>query len=126
MTPRGDGKRAACDELGSFFYDDTSLIVLENTDKVHNLVVCTLCSCRAYGAAIDLASRRRGDRITGANAQTLRRRWSFRVPAAALAEALRGERFGADLPRWPGAEGAAALGSNDCVSGAIGGPAVCS
>jgi nitrile hydratase len=37
--------RAACEELGISFYDDTRLIVLENTDKVHNLVVCTLCSC---------------------------------------------------------------------------------
>ena len=26
-------------------YDGTRLIVLENTDKVHNFVVCTLCSC---------------------------------------------------------------------------------
>jgi len=37
--------RAACEELGISFYDDTGLIVLENTDHVHNLVVCTLCSC---------------------------------------------------------------------------------
>jgi len=37
--------RAACEELGITCYDDTGLIVLENTDKVHNLVVCTLCSC---------------------------------------------------------------------------------
>ena len=37
--------RAACEALGITFYDDTGLIVLENTDKVHNLVVCTLCSC---------------------------------------------------------------------------------
>ena len=37
--------RAACEELGITFYDDTQLIVLENTDKVHNLIVCTLCSC---------------------------------------------------------------------------------
>ena len=37
--------RAACEELGITFYDDTGLIVLENTDKIHNLVVCTLCSC---------------------------------------------------------------------------------
>ena len=37
--------RAACEELGISFYDDTQLIVLENTDGVHNLVVCTLCSC---------------------------------------------------------------------------------
>src|SRR6478609_5165472 len=35
--------RAACEELGISFYDDTRLIV--NTDKVHNLIVCTLCSC---------------------------------------------------------------------------------
>ncbi len=37
--------RHACEELGITFYDDTSLIVLENTDAVHNLIVCTLCSC---------------------------------------------------------------------------------
>jgi nitrile hydratase alpha subunit len=38
--------RKACEEVfGITFYDDTSLIVLENTDKVHNLIVCTLCSC---------------------------------------------------------------------------------
>ncbi|MEG3086884.1 nitrile hydratase subunit alpha [Sphingomonas sp. PB4P5] len=37
--------RAACEELGISFYDDTGLIVLENTAEVHNLIVCTLCSC---------------------------------------------------------------------------------
>jgi nitrile hydratase len=38
--------RAACEqEFGITFYDDTDLIVLENTEKVHNLIVCTLCSC---------------------------------------------------------------------------------
>lgn len=37
--------RGACEELGISFYDDTGLIVLENTDRVHNLIVCTLCSC---------------------------------------------------------------------------------
>jgi nitrile hydratase len=37
--------RAACEELGISFYDDTQLIVLENTAEVHNLIVCTLCSC---------------------------------------------------------------------------------
>jgi len=37
--------RSACEELGISSYDDVELIVLENTDKVHNLVVCTLCSC---------------------------------------------------------------------------------
>ena len=37
--------RTACEELGISFYDDTQLIVLENTDRVHNLIVCTLCSC---------------------------------------------------------------------------------
>jgi nitrile hydratase alpha subunit len=39
-----DGRRA-CEELGISFYDDTQLIVLENTENVHNLIVCTLCSC---------------------------------------------------------------------------------
>jgi hypothetical protein len=37
--------RIACEELGISFYDDTQLIVLENTAAVHNLIVCTLCSC---------------------------------------------------------------------------------
>ena len=37
--------RTACEELGITFYDDTQLIVLENTSNVHNLIVCTLCSC---------------------------------------------------------------------------------
>jgi len=37
--------RKACEEMGISFYDDTQLIVLENTDRVHNLIVCTLCSC---------------------------------------------------------------------------------
>jgi nitrile hydratase alpha subunit len=37
--------RSACEEPGISFYDDTGLIVLENTEKVHNLIVCTLCSC---------------------------------------------------------------------------------
>jgi len=40
-----DNGRQACEELGVTFYDDTLLIVLENTDKVHNMIVCTLCSC---------------------------------------------------------------------------------
>ena len=38
--------RAACEtHFGISFYDDTRLIVLENTPAVHNLIVCTLCSC---------------------------------------------------------------------------------
>jgi len=37
--------RTACEELGIDFFEDTQLIVLENTDKVHNFIVCTLCSC---------------------------------------------------------------------------------
>ncbi|QYA17452.1 nitrile hydratase subunit alpha [Rhizobium sp. AB2/73] len=39
-----DGRKG-CEELGISFYDDTQLIVLENTKDVHNLIVCTLCSC---------------------------------------------------------------------------------
>ena len=31
--------------MGITFYDSTQLIVVENTDTVHNLLVCTLCSC---------------------------------------------------------------------------------
>ena len=37
--------RATLEELGIDFFEDTQLMVLENTDGVHNLVVCTLCSC---------------------------------------------------------------------------------
>jgi nitrile hydratase alpha subunit len=37
--------RTACEEFGISFYDDTELTVLENTPAVHNLIVCTLCSC---------------------------------------------------------------------------------
>jgi nitrile hydratase alpha subunit len=37
--------RATLEELGIDFFEDTQLMVLENTDSVHNLVVCTLCSC---------------------------------------------------------------------------------
>jgi nitrile hydratase len=40
-----DNGRTACEEFGISFYDDTQLIVLENTDQIHNLIVCTLCSC---------------------------------------------------------------------------------
>jgi nitrile hydratase alpha subunit len=36
---------AACEELGISMYDGTKLIVLANSDTVHNVVVCTLCSC---------------------------------------------------------------------------------
>jgi nitrile hydratase len=35
---------AAVAELG-FAFDGLELVVVENTDKVHNMVVCTLCSC---------------------------------------------------------------------------------
>lgn len=37
--------RKACEEFGISSYDETELIVLENTEHVHNLIVCTLCSC---------------------------------------------------------------------------------
>jgi nitrile hydratase len=37
--------RSACEEFGISFFEDTQLMVVENTDKVHNLLVCTLCSC---------------------------------------------------------------------------------
>ncbi len=37
--------RATVEDLGISFYDDTGLVVLENTPEVHHLIVCTLCSC---------------------------------------------------------------------------------
>ena len=37
--------RAAVGEFGIDLFENTELIVLQNTDKVHNLIVCTLCSC---------------------------------------------------------------------------------
>jgi nitrile hydratase alpha subunit len=36
---------AAVGELGVSMYDGTRLVVMENTPRVHNMVVCTLCSC---------------------------------------------------------------------------------
>jgi nitrile hydratase alpha subunit len=40
-----NGRSACEEEFDISFYDDTQLIVLENTGTVHNLIVCTLCSC---------------------------------------------------------------------------------
>ncbi len=36
---------AAAMEMGITIYDDTDFTVLENTEKIHHMVVCTLCSC---------------------------------------------------------------------------------
>ncbi len=36
---------AAIAELGYDFAADTGLVALENTDEMHHVVVCTLCSC---------------------------------------------------------------------------------
>lgn len=36
---------AACDEIGIDTASINHLVVLENTDEVHYMVVCTLCSC---------------------------------------------------------------------------------
>ena len=44
--------RAGCEELGISFYDDTQLIVLENTQEVHNLIVCTLCRSQQSGLSV--------------------------------------------------------------------------
>ena len=35
---------AACEEMG-YSMDGLKLVVVENTDSVHNVIVCTLCSC---------------------------------------------------------------------------------
>jgi len=39
---------AAIDELGYLGYATSHLKAVENTDRVHNLVVCTLCSCYPF------------------------------------------------------------------------------
>ena len=39
-----DNGTAAVEEMG-FTMGDTELIVVENTPDVHNMIVCTLCSC---------------------------------------------------------------------------------
>ena len=40
---------AAARELGFDFPEhNRNLVVLENTPTVHNVIVCTLCSCTAY------------------------------------------------------------------------------
>lgn len=39
-----DGVAAAL-EMAITIYDETDFTVLENTDKIHHMVVCTLCSC---------------------------------------------------------------------------------
>jgi nitrile hydratase len=36
---------AACAEMGIGGLQGEEMVVLEDTDKVHNLIVCTLCSC---------------------------------------------------------------------------------
>jgi len=40
-----DNPKAACAEMGLDAASLTELVVLENTDRQHHLVVCTLCSC---------------------------------------------------------------------------------
>jgi nitrile hydratase len=35
----------ACQELGISGLQGEDMVVLENTDSVHNIIVCTLCSC---------------------------------------------------------------------------------
>jgi len=40
-----DDPKAACAEMGVDATSLTEFVVLENTEKIHNLVVCTLCSC---------------------------------------------------------------------------------
>jgi nitrile hydratase len=40
-----DDATAVVEQSGMDNYDDTRFIVLEQTPREHNLVVCTLCSC---------------------------------------------------------------------------------
>jgi nitrile hydratase alpha subunit len=36
---------AAAEEMGITIYDNTAFTVLEDTEDIHNVIVCTLCSC---------------------------------------------------------------------------------
>jgi len=36
---------AACDEMGISGLQGEDMVVVENTDQIHNVIVCTLCSC---------------------------------------------------------------------------------
>lgn len=40
-----DNGVTAAKEMGIDMYDDTDFSVVENTDTVHHVIVCTLCSC---------------------------------------------------------------------------------
>ncbi|HTL07103.1 MAG TPA: nitrile hydratase subunit alpha [Chitinophagaceae bacterium] len=40
-----DNGVAAAKEMGIDMYDDTDFSVVENTETVHHVIVCTLCSC---------------------------------------------------------------------------------
>ncbi|MFD4194139.1 nitrile hydratase subunit alpha [Amycolatopsis thermoflava] len=40
-----DDASAACAEMGIGGLQGEEMVVLENTEKVHNIIVCTLCSC---------------------------------------------------------------------------------
>ena len=102
--------RGACEELGVTFYDDTGLIVLENTEKVHNLVVCTLVLLLPAPAARPAArmvqaetlSRARGDRAARAACRIRhhhpgrrgdpRRRFDVRLALPRAAAPARGHR----------------------------------
>jgi hypothetical protein len=46
---------AAAQEIGITMYDRDPVIVMANTPQVHNLVVCTLCSC--YPRAVMASGR---------------------------------------------------------------------
>lgn len=40
-----DDATSACAEMGVGGMQGEDMVVVENTDKVHNMIVCTLCSC---------------------------------------------------------------------------------
>ncbi len=43
------GAKAAIQELGIDFAQDAMLVAIENTERLHHVVVCTLCSCYPRG-----------------------------------------------------------------------------
>ena len=102
----GDGTKAIL-ELGYSGIQGEDMVVVENTPEVHNMVVCTLCSCYPWptlglppelvqGASLQVA---RGDRPAGRFEGVWRRASEGRRGARL------GQQRGASLPGSPGATG---------------------
>jgi nitrile hydratase len=76
---------AACRELGISGLQGEDMVVVENTDTVHNVIVCTLCSCYPW-PVLGLPPNWYKDpqyraAITREPRKVLREAFSFEIPA---------------------------------------------